>query len=102
MPRRGEVWRRGDVNAYVVVLSNDLYHQAGSYAICAPVFRGNPSDHHPAVIPLTTPISGHIIPAFVVGIPQSALSERIGMADLEAVTRSVNVITAAITPASYR
>jgi mRNA-degrading endonuclease toxin of MazEF toxin-antitoxin module len=100
VPRRGEVWRRGDVDAIVVVLSNDLYHQAGSYAICAPVFRGNPGDHHPAVIPLNHPVAGHLIPAFVVGIPQSALSERLGSADPEAVTRAVNVVTATLTPVS--
>ena len=98
MPRRGEVWRRGDVNAYIVVLSNEIYHQAGSYVICAPVFRGDPGVHHPAVIPLATPVAGHLIPAFVVGIPQSALRERLGRADPDAVTRAVNVITAAITP----
>lgn len=97
MPRRGEVWRRGDVDAYVVVLSNDLYHQAGSYLICAPVFRGNPGDHHPAVIPVTVPVAGHVIPAFVVGIPQSALSERLGSADPETVERAVNGVTAALT-----
>jgi mRNA-degrading endonuclease toxin of MazEF toxin-antitoxin module len=96
MPRNGEVWRRGDVNAHVVVLSNNLYHQAGSYVICAPVFRGDPRDHHPAVIPLTTPVAGHIVPAFVAGIPQSALKERLGRADPAAVARAVNVITAAL------
>lgn len=97
MPRRGEVWRRGDVDAYVVVLSNDLYHQAGSYVICAPVFRGSPGDHHPAVIPVTGPVAGHVVPAFVVGIPQSALSDRLGSADPEVVERAVNVVTAAVT-----
>ncbi|MGH3682526.1 MAG: hypothetical protein ACRDT2_20025 [Natronosporangium sp.] len=96
MPRSGEVWRRGDVDALVVVLSNDLYHQAGSYLICAPVFRGDPGDHHPAVIPLTSPVAGHLIPAFVAGIPQSALRERLGIADPGAVARAVNVITAAL------
>lgn len=98
MPRRGEVWRRGDVNAYVLVLSNDLYHQACSYAICAPVFRGDPGDHHPAVVPVRTPVAGYLIPAFVVGIPRSALGERLGFADPDAVARAVNVVTAAITP----
>ena len=97
MPRRGEVWRRGDVNALVVVLSNDLYHQAGSYVICAPIFPGDPGDHHPAVIAVTAPVRGHLVPAFVAGIPQSALQERLGRADPEVVTRAVNVITAAIT-----
>lgn len=96
-PRRGEVWRRGDVNVHVVVLSNDLYHRAGSYAICAPVFLGDPGDHHPAVIPMTRPVTGRLIPAFVVGVPQAALSERIGLAEPEVVTRAVNVITAALT-----
>jgi mRNA-degrading endonuclease toxin of MazEF toxin-antitoxin module len=72
VPRSGEVWRRGDVEATVVVLSNDLYHQAGSYAICAPVFRGDPGIHHPAVIPITTPIAGHIVPT--AGRPRRALA----------------------------
>ncbi|MPZ28902.1 MAG: hypothetical protein GEV12_21510 [Micromonosporaceae bacterium] len=84
------------MDAQVVVLSNDLYHQAGSYVICAPVFRGDPGDHHPAVVPLTGPVAGHLIPAFVVGIPQSALRDRLGTADPDAVARAVNVITAAL------
>lgn len=97
MPRSGEVWRRGDVNSLVVVLSNDLYHQACSYLICAPLFRGDPGDHHPAVIPITEPVAGHLIPAFVVGLPQSALKERLGATNPEAVARAVNVVTAALT-----
>lgn len=94
--RRGEVWRRGDVDALVVVLSNDLYHQAGSYVICAPIFRGDSGDHHPAVVPLTSPVAGHIIPAFVVGLPQAALRDRLGTADPDALARAVNVVTAAL------
>jgi mRNA-degrading endonuclease toxin of MazEF toxin-antitoxin module len=99
MPQRGEVWRRGDINSNVVVLSNDLYHQACSFVICVPVLRGNPGDHHPAVIPITRPLAGHLIPAFVVGIPQSALRERVGVADPDSVTRAVNVLGAALAAA---
>ncbi|WP_239334212.1 hypothetical protein [Frankia sp. CiP3] len=79
--RQGEVWARVDVLAHALIVSADMYNNAGTgRVIVCPVIPGDPLPHddYTADACITDPIPGTVLPELVAWLPTSALSHPLG------------------------
>ncbi len=79
--RQGEVWARADTPAYALIVSADMYNNAGTgRVIVCPVIPGDPLPHddYAADAGITDPLPGTVLPELVAWVPTSGLSHRLG------------------------
>jgi mRNA-degrading endonuclease toxin of MazEF toxin-antitoxin module len=79
--RQGEVWARADAPSYALVVSADMYNNAGTgRVVVCPVIPGDPLPHddYAADVGIADPVSGTVLPELVAWMPVAGLSRRIG------------------------
>lgn len=75
--RQGEVWERGDRPTLALVLSSDLYNEAGpGRVIVCPVIPGEavPTDEFAGDVPIAAPLVGTVLPELIEWLPASGLT----------------------------
>jgi mRNA-degrading endonuclease toxin of MazEF toxin-antitoxin module len=74
--RQGEVWERGDKPTLALILSSDLYNEAGpGRVIVCPVLPGAPAAAEEAGdVPITTPLAGTVMAELIEWLPASGLT----------------------------
>jgi mRNA-degrading endonuclease toxin of MazEF toxin-antitoxin module len=75
--RQGEIWERGDRPILALILSSDLYNEAGpGRVIVCPVVPGEPlpADEFTADVPITAPLKGMVLPELIEWLPASGLT----------------------------
>jgi mRNA-degrading endonuclease toxin of MazEF toxin-antitoxin module len=76
--RQGEVWERGDRPTLALILSSDLYNEAGpGRVIVCPVLPGEPVpiEDFAGDVPITTPLTGTVLAELLEWLPASGLTE---------------------------
>jgi mRNA-degrading endonuclease toxin of MazEF toxin-antitoxin module len=75
--RQGEIWERGDRPTLALVLSSDLYNEAGpGRVIVCPVVPGEPlpGEEFAADVPIAAPLKGTVLPELIEWLPASGLT----------------------------
>jgi mRNA-degrading endonuclease toxin of MazEF toxin-antitoxin module len=75
--RQGEIWERGDRPTLALILSSDLYNEAGpGRVIVCPVVPGEPlpADEFAADIAISSPLKGTVLPELIEWLPASGLT----------------------------
>ncbi|MBS2531455.1 type II toxin-antitoxin system PemK/MazF family toxin [Catenulispora sp. NF23] len=75
--RQGEIWERGDRPTLALILSSNLYNEAGpGRVIVCPVIPGEPlpAEDFATDVPLATPLTGTVLPELVEWLPISGLT----------------------------
>ena len=75
--RQGEIWERGDRPTLALILSSDLYNEAGpGRVIVCPVRPGEPlpSEDFTADIAISAPLLGTVLPELIEWLPVSGLT----------------------------
>lgn len=75
--RQGEIWERGDRPALALILSSDLYNEAGpGRVIVCPVVPGEPipAEGFTTDVPISSPLKGTVLPELIEWLPGSGLT----------------------------
>jgi mRNA-degrading endonuclease toxin of MazEF toxin-antitoxin module len=75
--RQGEIWERGDRPTLALILSSDLYNEAGpGRVIVCPVIPGEPlpAEEFTTDVPITSPLHGIVLPELIEWLPVSGLT----------------------------
>ncbi|NUR63880.1 MAG: type II toxin-antitoxin system PemK/MazF family toxin [Catenulispora sp.] len=75
--RQGEIWERGDRPTLALVLSSDLYNEAGpGRVIVCPVIPGEPlpAEEFATDITIVNPLAGTVLPELIEWLPASGLT----------------------------
>lgn len=79
--RQGEIWERGDRPTLALVLSSDLYNEAGpGRVIVCPVVLGEPlpTEEFAADVSIAAPLKGTVLPELIEWLPASGLTHPCG------------------------
>lgn len=98
---RGEVWERGDVKGArqrYVVISNDMYHDAGSDVLVCPIVETDENFHVAGAIRIASVLAGYVLPSRITWLPQSALLTQVGALTADEIDRTYTFLCAALGP----
>ena len=96
--RQGEIWERGDRPTLALVLSSDLYNEAGpGRVIVCPVVPGEPlaADTFATDVAITAPLMGTVLPELIEWLPASDLTHPRGTVEVPA-WRQIDQIVRAV------